>query len=243
MRDIVHLLLDGPAAAAVPIRVGFVGSIGRSCFSDLVLRTCPGLETAYRTGSRTALLAALRSGRLDVAIYPGGPAADVGTMLLCEDHLVVAADRGHRIADQPVVPIALLRDAVLLPAEGEESDFRRLVQGLLPDIGRIAGGIVDAPIRDIGPRLAATDTLAIVTAGQCDELGGAIVTRPIAGRNTRFPVQLSWSANRAAQGWYELWAALRENVPAVSSRAFSPIIDGGGRWGDGSGCGGSDGVG
>lgn len=243
MRTVVNSP-HGLAGVPIPIGVGFVGSIGRACFSDLVLHACPGLDTAYRTGSRKTLLTALRSRRLDIAIYPGAPASDLGVMLLCEDHLVVAAHRGHRIAGQTAVSADYLHDAaLLLPVEGEESDFRRLVQGLLPDIGRIPGRIVEAPIRDIGPRLAATDTLAIVAAGQRDELGGAIVSRPIAGRDTRFPVQLSWSANHAAQGWCELLAALRENALAVSPPAFSPIIDGSGRRGDDSGCGGSDRVG
>ncbi len=216
MKDVTTFSRDRPADAPTPISVGFVGSIGRTCFSDLLLRACPRIETAYRTGSRQTLLAALRSRRLDIAIYPGAPAPDPGAILLCEDHLVVAAHRSHRLVGRPAIRLAQLRDTLLLlPAEGEESDFRRLVQGLLPDLGRV----VEAPIRDIGARLAATGALALVAAGQRDELGRDIVTRPIAARDTRFPVHVSWSGDVRGEGWRELFAALAENAAAVSSPA------------------------
>lgn len=167
-----------------------MGSIGRAAFSDLLLRASPGLETSYQTGSRNALLAAIAAGDLDIAVYPGDPASNANTALLCEDRLVAALRPGHPLARAGALRLEDLRRAtMLLPGEGDDADFRRLVQSLLPGLGVVG----EAPAPALIKRLAASDAIAIVANGQRDELGRGIAISDIAGSAAAFPVQLTWS--------------------------------------------------
>ena len=180
-----------PRSAPAPVlRVGFAGSIGRSCFSDLLLRGGPGLEPAYGAGSRRGLLAAVAAGQLDVAVYPGPAAVGVETALLCQDHLVVAMGRAHPLALRPWADVDMLRraGAILLPEDGDEGEFRRLVGRLLPGLGRVQ----DVPARDLARRLNGGEAAALVTAGQADEVGCDVVL-PLSGPHAGFDVRIAWS--------------------------------------------------
>lgn len=190
MRDLDDRLPDPSPSTEPVLSIGFVGSIGRCCFGDLLLRDAPALETAFRSGSRKALLAALAAGRLDVAVYPGPPEPGAATMLFCEDRLVAALRPSHYLARAAAVDMtALGRRTVLLPADGEEGDLRRLARALLPGLGRVA----ERPMAALLGALGDTDAVALVPAGQADELGAAIVTRPLAGVTAAFPIQIAWS--------------------------------------------------
>lgn len=174
-------------AARAPLRVGFVGAIGRGCFGDLWLRTAPALETAFSTGSRAGLLAALAGAALDVVVHPGAPASEVATALLCHDRLVVLMRAGHPLAGGERVDLAG-HPQVLLPAEGDGGDLRRLVRALapgLPAITELAPSALDRRLRE-------GDEVAVAPAALADELGAAIVGRPLAGAATDFPVRIAW---------------------------------------------------
>lgn len=215
------------------ISVGFVGSIGRACFSDLLLHADPRVEIAYRTGSRKALLAALAAGRIDLAVHPGATLPGLRRAPLCEDRIVVALATHHPLAGGGTVAAAALADLpVLLPVQGDDCDFRRLARDRLPGLRDVA----ERPMADVVPRLAAGGAIALIAAGQDDELGAGLVTRPIAGADTRFPVHLAW-AEPARPALAALVAALVESCAALSRPAASPPIPGDGGWDDGAGNG------
>lgn len=191
-----------PIPRAPPVlRVGFAGSIGRCCFSDLLLRADAGLEPAFSTASRKGLLAALAAGELDAAVYPGPPAPGLPSALLCHDRLVVAAASGHPLAASAPVPVeALARHPVLLPAENDGGEFRRLVRALLPAL---------APGEDAGPRelarwLELGDATALVSAGQADELGTGALILPLADPRAEFPVRIGWTPAAARSAFRRL---------------------------------------
>lgn len=189
------------------ISVGFVGSLGRACFSDVWLNACPGRDILYRTGLRRALLAAVAADALHMAIYPGAAEPGCDTLLLCEDRLVVALGAGHALTTRDRIGTADLQThSLLLPMDGKESDVRRLVHKMAPGLGALG----EAPLPALRQRLENSDALALVAESQ-DELRGAIVTRPIADADTRFPVHLSWSRHAAALG-----------IPALLARQISP---------------------
>ena len=211
------------------ISVGFVGSIGRACFSDLLLRAGPEVEIAYRTASRQALLAQLAAGRLDLAVHPGATLPDIRTALLCDDQIVVALAAGHPLARGDAVHVALLADrSVLLPVLGDNGDFRRMVRASIPALR----DVVERPMADVVPRLADGETIALIAAGQDDELGPGLVTRPIAGADTRFPVRLAWAEPARSPALAVLVAALVEACAGLSPPPASAGIDAGGGWGD-----------
>lgn len=190
MRDLAdrlhHLSNAEPA-----LSIGFVGSIGRSCFSDLLLRAAPALDTAYRSASRKALIAEVSAGRLDVAIYPGPLAPGPDTALLCEDRLVAVLRSSHHLARAAAVDVkALGRRTVLLPADGEEGDLRRLARDLLPGLGPL----VERPVPALLAELRDTDAVALIPAGQAHELGAAVCTRPLAEAAATFPIGITWAA-------------------------------------------------
>lgn len=205
MRDLADHRSEPPAEVDSILSVGFVGSIGRSCFSDLLLRAAPTLETAYRSASRKALLAALAAGRLDVAVYPGAPAITLDTALLCEDRLLAVLRPSHYLARSAAVGMrALARRTVLLPSDGEEGDLRRLAQALLPGLERV----VEQPMTVLLTALRDTDAVALVPAGQADEFGTAVRLRPLAVA-AAFPIQIAWSPAARAP-----LASLIEALPA-----------------------------
>ncbi|MBV9747892.1 MAG: hypothetical protein JO157_03665 [Acetobacteraceae bacterium] len=203
-----------------PLTIGFVGSIGRACFSDLLLGALPDFETAYRCGAQKALLAALGSQQLDLAVYPGARAPAFQTVVLCHDHLVVAMRASHALAALPSVLAESLRgQIVVLPTEGEEGDFRRLAQALVPGLGQVA----EQPMRDVTQGVVHTDAIALVAAGQRDELGAAVVTRPITGADTAFPVRLAWCEHNPSPALRELLRA----VAGLHGILSPPASDGG----------------
>lgn len=182
-----------PATSPVPatvLTVGFVGSLGRGCFSDLLLRAAPCIEPAYRCGSRRALLAALAAGQIDIAVYPGAPATGGRTRHLCDDRLVVAIHTAHPGASvarwsRPGLGAA----KSVMAADGDAGDFRRIVRSILPELGSSP----ELPLRDLMLAIGRGDTIGVISAGHVDELGHGIVTREIAGADTRFALHLSWS--------------------------------------------------
>ncbi len=189
MRDLADHPSQASADAEPVLSVGFVGSIGRCCFSDMLLRTAPALETAYRSASRKALLAALAAGRLDVVVYPGAPEPGSRAALLCEDRLLAVLRPSHHLARSAAIGMqALARRTVLLPSDGEEGDLRRLAQALLPGLGRV----IEQPLTVLLAALRDTDAVALVPAGQADELGGEVDVRPLAIA-AAFPIQIAWS--------------------------------------------------
>lgn len=219
--------------------MGFVGSIGRACFSDLLLRAGPRIEIAYRTGSRKALLGGLAAGRLDLAVHPGATLPGSRTALLCEDRIVVALAAGHPLARVEAIDAALLaHHPVLLAVQGDDCDFRRLARERIPHLRRAD----ERSMADVVPRLAAGDAVALIAAGQDDELGPGLVTRPIAGADTRFPVRVAWREPARSAALAALAAALADACAPLSPPPAGARIDAGGGWGDGeSGAGGGEG--
>lgn len=202
------------------ISVGFVGSIGRACFSDLLLRAGPHVEIAYRTGSRQALLTALAAGRLDLAVHPGATLPKTGSALLCEDRIVAALAAHHPLARARAIDVRLLADdEVLLATQGDDCDFRRLAQERLPGLHRVT----ERPMADVVRRLAGGDVVGLIAGGQDDELGAGLVTRPIGGVDTRFPVHLAWAEPARPPALAALVAALADECAALSPDPASVV--------------------
>jgi len=192
------MLSSAPAptrGVSAALRIGFAGSIGRSCFSDLLLRADPRLDPAYSSASKKCLVASLATGELDAAIYPGPPPPDLPFALLCHDRLVAAMAADHALAALPQVRVAdLAASPPMLPEQGDEGEFRRVVRALLPAVTPAE----DLSPRDLARRLAEGRRIGLVAAGEADELGTGLVTRALDDPRSNFEVHISWTARAAA---------------------------------------------
>jgi hypothetical protein len=208
-----------PASSGAPariVKVGFVGAIGRACFSDLMLCSCPGLDMAYQGGSRAMLLAGLGADELDIVVYPGAPLTGLRTALLEEDRIEVAFSPEHPLAHGATAGGPDLTTwTVLLPADGA-GDFRRLCGRLVA----LPGRIVELPLRDIDTRLRDRDGVALISRGQRAELKTRVVTRPLTPRAS-FSVWVSWSPQLDPGLQPDLAAVLRPLCASLSS----PCVD------------------
>lgn len=209
-------------------RVGFIGTVGRTQFSDFMLGACPAADLSYETGSRTMLSAALATGRLDLAVYPGIPLPGFEMRLLYEDRIVAAVAPSH-----PLARARIIRDAdwqmspVLIPAQ-----FGAVLRDCCPRLAEVAGRACEMPFQQIGPQLARANAIALLGASQRDGLGEETVPCRPAGRESAFPIRLSWSFKLADAAPPGLIQALAAPGRALSSPAPDRGISPCGRAGD-----------
>lgn len=142
-----------PLAGPAELRVGAGDALGRERLPralSALLREEPGLEIRLREGPRAALLAALRSGEIDVALVVDAPDDGAGLDLAgldlapwIESPVDVLAPPGTRLPRRPGVAWLARRRTVALPPG---SGFRAHVERALPRTARPG----EAPAVEVG---------------------------------------------------------------------------------------------
>jgi DNA-binding transcriptional LysR family regulator len=167
----------------------------------------PGVEVTLVEDTSDALLDAVRTGALDVALAGVAGAAPTGleTATVTDEHLVAAVDAGHRLAGRRTVTLRRLRDEPLIAlprGTGGRTALERgfAAAGLTPRVALEAGDprvLMDLARRGLG--------VAIVPASAPEGLN-AIEIRP----RLRSRLELAWRpGGQATPAARELVARLR----------------------------------
>ena len=185
------------------LAVGCFASICRDRLADELLafsRACPDVDIGVHEMQRGALLPALRSGSLSLAVLPGKPEPDTQSIGLWHDRVMVAMASGHRLAGQAMIRPSELRDEIFLTSQQQfGGDMHRfLAQRILP-----LGPALNATIIDMGPprildRVAQGDGIALICGSHEDIVRSAIVVRPVDAPGALFPVRAYWTEGTPA---------------------------------------------
>ena len=161
---------------------------------------CPGIEITLTEDSSSALVAALRTGRMDVALVATGPAmpADLESAVVVDEPLVIAVSQADTLAGHQAISLDAVRDRVLISLPQGTSlrgslDDACMRMGFRPRIGfevadpRIAA---DLAARGLGVSLLPQS----VTAAHPGQLRAIPLRRPM----LRGRIALAWRAGQPA---------------------------------------------
>jgi DNA-binding transcriptional LysR family regulator len=187
------------------VTVGIVGSISSPSLDVPGLLTGfhhdhPGVEITLTEAGSDALIAALRTGRLDVALVALGPATspDLVTEVVVDEPLVVAASRADALSRRKTVSLAAIRDRALISLP-RGTGLRTYLDDACMRMGfrpRIAFEVSDPQIiaqlagRGLGVALLPES----VTTAHPAELRGIPLTQP----KLRGRIALAWRPDRPA---------------------------------------------
>lgn len=180
------------------LAVGCFASICRDRLADELLdfsRVCPAVDIGVHEMGRGALLAALRSGDLSLAVLPGDDEPGTRSVEVWHDRVMVAVPHGHALTVKAAVLPADLRDYPLLVSRQQYgSDMHRfLARMILP-----AGAALDTTIIDVGParlvdRVAHGAGVTLICESHVAHLAADVTVLPVFANGARFPVRAYWT--------------------------------------------------
>ena len=193
-----HHRLDDPddGAANCDLTIGCCSSMCRNRLGDELLtfsQQWPQVNLGIQEMPRAALLPALRSGALGLAVVAGPLQQGLQSLQLWNDGVMVALAEDHPLAGEPSVTPAQLRgEVVLMSREAHGGDmYRFLSHCVLPFGPPLNGFLTDLSQARLMARVAAGDGVTLACASDAETADG-IVTRPIATTTATFPVYAYW---------------------------------------------------
>ncbi|MET0310268.1 MAG: LysR family substrate-binding domain-containing protein [Sphingomonas sp.] len=201
---------------SVELAVGLFASIAPERLGDELLalaRSCPNLAIGVHEMPRAALLTALETDKLQLAILPGPERPGLQSALLWVDRVMVAMAANHPLAATPVVTPDQLRDQpFLISRQQHGSDMHRfLSHRIRPLMPPLSGVLLDLSPPKLMQRVAAGEGLALVCRSQAEGLDPALTVRPIDYAGAVFPVHAYWKPEKPACPLSELVRLLVAN--------------------------------
>lgn len=160
---------------------------------------CPEVGVGVHEMSHAELLPGVASGRLTVAIQPGGPAPGFASAELWTDCAVVAMAPDHPLAGEGAIAAEMLAGEVLLVSRdrAREQLHRYLVERLFDGRGVPATRIVaDARRSQLLARVADGEGIALLCQSQVDAAMLHLVVKPLADTTAQFRVCAHWREGR-----------------------------------------------
>jgi DNA-binding transcriptional LysR family regulator len=196
------------------LAVGCFASICRDRLADELLvfsRSRPEVDIGVHEMQRGALLPALRSGDLSLAVLPGNPEPGTHSIGLWHDRVLVAMPPDHPLSASSTIRPDALRDEIFLTSQQQfGGDMHRfLAQRILP-----AGPALTTTIIDLGPakildRVAQRAGIALISDNHEELSDGGIVVRPVDAHGAQFPVRAYWTEEDPAEPLAGLIASLK----------------------------------
>lgn len=185
----------GPGKVAGALAIGCVGSICRNALGDRLVaftQGWPALDIGVHDMPRSALLPAVRSGGLALAVLPGDPVADLESVVLWQDRVAVAMPHDHPLAtDADIDPAALMREHFLISRQEQGAELHRFLARRTGLLAALGGTLCDDSQSRLLERVAGGDGLLLLCASQSGDTPGVAV-RSVAGLVGRFAVRAYW---------------------------------------------------
>jgi DNA-binding transcriptional LysR family regulator len=199
---------------SVELAVGLFASIAPERLGDELLalaRTCPTLPIGVHEMPRAALLTALDTDRIQLAVMPGPERPGLQSTLLWVDRVMVAMAKKHPLAALPVVTPEQLRDQpFLISRQQHGSDMHRFLSHCIrPLKPALSGVLLDLSPSKLMARVAAGDGLALVCRSNIEGLGDDLAVLPVDFAGAVFPVHAYWKAEPPTWPLSELIRILR----------------------------------
>ena len=140
------------------------------------------------------LLAAVKAGRLALAVRPGGSEPGLSGCDLWMERAVVAMPVGHPLAAVGELEAAMLaREVLLVSRDRARAQLHRFLTERLFATGAPATRIVaDARRSQVLARVAAGEGIALLCASQVDAGMAGLEVRMLADAGARFPIGAYW---------------------------------------------------
>ena len=184
------------------LALGCFASICRDRLAEKLLafsQRCPSADICLHEMSRGALLPALKTGAISLAVLPGGEEPGISSIEIWQDRVMLACPPGHRLAERPIVAAAeLVGETFLVSRQQYGGDMHRfLAQQVLPH-----GPVLNATILDLGPaqivnRVAQGAGVTLVCESHLAYVDAPVVVRPILAEGAVFPVRAYWNGAEA----------------------------------------------
>lgn len=194
---------------SVELAIGLFASITPERLGDELLalaRACPSLAIGVHEMPRAALLTALETDQLQLAVMPGPKRPGLQGALLWVDRVMVAMAKGHPLAALPSVMPEQLRDQpFLISRQQHGSDMHRFLSHCIrPLMPALSGVLLDLSPSRLMARVAAGDGLALVCRSQVESLGSDLTFLPVDYAGAVFPVHAYWKVRQPAWPLSEL---------------------------------------
>ncbi|MDN5855047.1 MAG: LysR family transcriptional regulator [Actinomycetia bacterium] len=177
----------------------------------------PGVEVTLTEGGSGELLAALRDGRLDLALLGlvGDPPADLHTATVTEETLVLVVPVDHELtARESITPADLNGHTLVAPARG--SALRDALEALLARDGITAKITIEATDPSVVARLVRRGLgLAVLPASLLATHADALRGVPITGPTLRTGLALAWRLEAQGPAARELTRMMRHALAPV----------------------------
>lgn len=180
------------------LTIGCFASLCRGRISDILIeysRSQPDLALGVREMSRPALVQALRSGEVELAVLPGPPPEGFGTMRLWSERIMVAMPSSHPLAGSGEIAWAdLTGELFLLSRRDSWPDLHRFLAGRLADgASQPRSAIHDVPHEKLLGLVADGAGLSLISEAAAGGAEAAVTLRPISGEAARFDIFACWS--------------------------------------------------
>lgn len=200
--------------ADTTLAIGCFASIGRSRLADLLVtfgRTAPQVDVGVHEMARSALLPALVAGELDLVIMPPRPLTDLPSRTLWRDWPMVAMATDHPLATKAaLLPADVSDETFLISSQTQAGEMHRFLADRIGPAATLTGVLSSTGLPRLLERVASGRELALVP--NTWPVGDALVTRPLAGGASDFPVQAYWREREPKPPLSLLIAALSEHA-------------------------------
>lgn len=195
------------------LAIGCCTTMCRDRLGDELLtfsQCCPQVDLGVQEMPRAALLPALRSGALSLAVLPGPRQPGLQALKLWNDGVMVALAKDHPLAaGAGVTPAQLRGEVVLMSREAHGGDIYRFLSHCVAPLGPpLNGFLTDLSQARLMARVAEGDGVTLMCASDA-ETPANVVTRPVQSSTATFPVYAYWREGEPDWPLSELVATLR----------------------------------